>query len=135
MNLKHPSGVLLSELNDLIALYYDGADLRLYSNNVTPSEISVIGDFTECTFTGYASQSMTPWSTSYLPGILSAEGLSPPRTFTCTAGGPQNVYGVFVTVSGALLYAQRLDALIAPFAIAAGLSFTYTPRILLRNIP
>lgn len=41
-----------------------GATLRLFQNNFTPTPLSLVGDFTECNFTGYgAKTALTTWRT------------------------------------------------------------------------
>lgn len=100
--------------------------LKLFSNNLTPDPTDRAGDFTECTFTGYASQAMTGWAAptqatdilSYMRDVV--------HSFVCTAGGGQNIYGYYVTLpSGDLFFSERYSA--APYAITAGAGFFVEP--------
>ena len=96
--------------------------LRLYKNNRTPDPADRVGDYTESTFAGYAAQAITAFpAPTQASGILS-EMLDAVHTFLCTAGGPENVYGYFVTLpDGSLFFAERYSA--APYAISAGGAF------------
>lgn len=83
--------------------------LRLYKNNVTPSNANVLADFTEATFAGYASQVYTAanWPTAAAVAHVSTTSASV-KTFTITSG-TQDIYGWYFTDSGGtvLLAAQR----------------------------
>lgn len=73
----------------------DNLKLRLYENNYTPVEASVVGDFTEATFSGYAAITLTgaSWTmTTADPAVADYAQ----QTFTATAAG-NSVYGYYVT--------------------------------------
>jgi len=89
----------------------EGTDfvVHLYQNNVTPGQASVLGDFTECTFDGYASQ-------QWILGTPFTDGANKANyaPFLGTWTGPedlvsQNVYGWYVTngANSKLLMAAR----------------------------
>lgn len=90
--------------------------LRLFSNNITPSDTDTAGTYTEATFAGYAAKTLTgaTWNAAAAGSIsYSAE-----QTFTRTSTGtPENIYGYYVTqvTSGLLVYSERDGA--APFAV------------------
>jgi len=79
--------------------------LRLFQNNYTPLTTSVIGDFTEATFSGYAGQNIGSWAVAVLSGskyILTAPAL----TFSHSGGATGNtIYGYYI-VTGGIAVAQ-----------------------------
>lgn len=88
----------LLELSDEArALFNTGHELRLYKNNFSPTSASVIGDFTEADFAGYAAVSA---SGKFGASSQVASGLyktvSDPFLFTCSSGS-QTVYGWYLT--------------------------------------
>jgi hypothetical protein len=104
--------------------------LRLFQSNTTPTTSSVIGDFTECTFAGYAAVSLTGWATPIV-AAHDATMLADLKTFTRTStGASQNIYGYYVTDNATtfLLWAER-DPL-APIVVTNnGDSYTVTPSL------
>lgn len=59
------SAISKSALLDIISTYLaaeDAVHIKLYSNNLVPSVNSVLGDFTEADFTGYAPILLTGWT-------------------------------------------------------------------------
>lgn len=102
--------------------------LRLYQNNITPSDTDTAGTYTEATFTGYAAITLTGanWNAASAGTIT----YNAQQTFTCSGASSNNIYGYYVTqaTSGILLYSER-DAS-APFAIAnTGDAVKITPTI------
>lgn len=103
--------------------------LKLFSNNITPSDTDVAGTYTEATFAGYASISLTGASW----GAASAGTITygSQQTFTrSTTGTTENIYGYYViqAVSGILVWSER-DAS-APFAVTnSGDAIKLTPTI------
>lgn len=81
--------------------------LKLYTNNYTPIETSVEGDFTEAAGFGYAAISLTPASWTITPGAPT-DSAFPQQTFTFT-GALGNVYGYYIvqTTSGKIMWAER----------------------------
>ncbi len=69
--------------------------LRLYTNNKTPSETDVEGDYTEASGSGYAAISLTgaSWTIS---GTAPTQAAYAQQTFTFT-GALGNVYGYYLT--------------------------------------
>jgi hypothetical protein len=103
--------------------------LKLYSNNLTPSDTDVAGTYTEATFTGYAAATLTgaSWNAASAGTIT----YSAQQTFTRSATGTtENIYGYYVVQSGSgiLVYSER-DAS-APFAVTNnGDAIKITPTI------
>jgi hypothetical protein len=88
--------------------------LRLFTNNLTPSSTTVIGDITQATGGGYSAITMTSasWSVATVAGVTTAS--YPEVTFSFTTSA--TVYGYYVTnIAGDLLWLERFTA--APFQL------------------
>lgn len=103
--------------------------LKLFSNNLTPVEATVIGDFTEASGSGYADKLLTgaTWNAAVLgaPSYITY----PAQTFTFS-GALGNVYGYYIVgnTSAALYWAERFTS--APINIASAAdTITITPRL------
>jgi hypothetical protein len=86
--------------------------MRLYSNDVTPTESSVAGDFTQASFSGYTQKSLTgsSWTiTSTTP--IYAYYAQQTWTFTGGPGSASTIYGYYIVQqsSGLLLLAERIN--------------------------
>ena len=81
--------------------------LRLFKNNFSPVNASVLSDFTEADFTGYSSVSLTGGSWTTTQGAPSTATYAQ-QAFTGT-GAAQTVYGYYITrtSSGRVWYYQR----------------------------
>ncbi len=81
--------------------------LKLYTNNVTPGDADVVGDYTEAAGNGYADIDLDSGDWTITPGNPSSAE-QPQQTFTFT-GNLGNVYGYFIVeaVSGKLKWAER----------------------------
>lgn len=103
--------------------------LKLYSNNITPSDTDTAATYTEATFTGYSAITLTGASWGAASGGTITYGSQ--QTFTrSSTGTTENIYGYFViqTTSTVLLYSER-DAS-APFAVTNnGDAVKITPTI------
>jgi hypothetical protein len=103
--------------------------LRLYSNNVTPSDTDVTGTYTEATFPGYAA--ITLAGASWNAAAAGSIAYSAQQTFTrSSTGAAENIYGYYCTqlASTTLMYSER-DAS-APFAVTNnGDAIKITPSI------
>ena len=102
--------------------------LRLFKNNITPSDTDTAGTFTEATFPGYAAITLTgaTWSAAAAGSIA----YSAQQTFTCTGASTDDIYGYYITqvTSGLLMWAERDGA--APAAIRVnGDAIKITPAI------
>ena len=92
--------------------------LKLFTNNYTPVEGSVVADFIECVAAGYAAITLTGagWTIATSVGVTTAE--QPQKTFTLTAASTD--YGYYIT-NGAgtkILWAERFSD--APHTIPSG---------------
>lgn len=99
--------------------------LKLYSNNVTPGALNVIGDFTEVTGGGYTEKTLsaTSWS------ITGNTATSTPQLFTFTANVGQ-IYGYYLVgaTSNKLIASERFTS--GPFNVATnGDTITVTATI------
>jgi hypothetical protein len=119
--LCNKSGVTLRDMS-----------LRLYQNDYTPVEGSVVGDFTVATFTGYASITLGTGDWTITPGAPTSAACAQ-KTFTSSAGSQnQNIYGYYlVTVTDEIFIAgERFSD--GPYNIANnGDAIKVTPNITL----
>jgi len=105
-------------VNAVVALTtWATAKLHLYSNNLVPNENSVLADFTECVYSGYAAQTIT-WSSGFIDAQGNACASSGEKIFTDTGATPDLCYGVYITDSGGtvLLASGAIDN--APFGFS-----------------
>lgn len=119
-----------------VAKYYVNAAqpqdlvLRLYTNNVTPNNRSVAGDFVEAKAGGYAPirLSGSGWTVKSGPPV---EASYAQQAFSCDGSANiQNCYGYYVTreQSGEIAHAERFTN--GPFSLQNdGDEIKITPRI------
>jgi hypothetical protein len=89
--------------------------LHLYSNNLTPSSTTVVGDVTEVTSGGYAAITLSSlsWTVATSGGGITTASYAE-QTFNITTSA--TVYGYYITnVAGDLLWLERFTA--APFQL------------------
>lgn len=106
----------------------ENLSLRLYINNITPSDTDTAGTYTQAGFPGYAAITLTGASWNAPSGGTITYGSQ--QTFTCSGTSTDDVYGYYVVqvTSGTLLYSER-DAS-APFAVRnSGDNVRITPTI------
>lgn len=82
---------------------------KLYKSNTTPAETDTAGTYTESTFTGYSSATLTgsSWTIS---GTAPTSAAYAQQTFSSSANQTlENCYGYFMVQasSGTLVYAER----------------------------
>lgn len=71
---------------------------HLYKNDYTPVAGSVLGDFTESTFTGYAEKAAVTEAAVTVNAGHEANSLGAEMTWTCTANGAaQQAFGIYIT--------------------------------------
>lgn len=105
--------------------------LRLFTNNHTPGESTILGSLTEASGGGYAPITLvgTSWTTTQAGGTTTA--VYSERTFTFTTS--VTVYGYYVTtIEGTprLLWVERFSG--APFQLpAGGGEIAVTPKVTL----
>lgn len=94
-NVVYPDAGLIQILTNIVAPDFH---LHLFSNNATPSDSSVLGDFTESVFTGYAVKTLSHGTWVSL-GVSSHIGTFayPTVVFSNTSGAAATVYGFFMT--------------------------------------
>jgi len=89
-------------------------EVQLYSNNYTPLDTSVPGDFTAATFTGSGVYTVAvgDWSAPVIVADVAEMTATPPPEWTHGGGAAQTVYGWFAVgaTSGDMKAAQRFDA-------------------------
>jgi len=107
--------------------------VRLFSNNFTPDPASVLGDFTEATFGGYAAvQVNSKFGSPYkvIDGEYQTD--SSAFTFTQTTGANQLIYGWYLTwFDGSTTWVLKSAVLQTPWLMAVGgsLSITLSPQL------
>lgn len=102
--------------------------LRLYQNNITPSDADTAATYTEATFTGYSAITLTGanWNAASAGSIT----FNAQQTFTCSGASSNSIYGYYVTqvTSGVLIWSERDVS--APFSITtSGDAVKLTPTI------
>jgi hypothetical protein len=104
------------------ALTFEGSKLKLYTNDYTATETSIIGNFTECAVAGYAHKTLTgtvsggTWVISTASNITTASYAQQSYAITTAT----SCYGYMVTNSAGtvVLWAERFTG--APFTLPAG---------------
>lgn len=102
--------------------------LKLYKNNITPSDTDTASTYTEATFGGYTAITLT--GASWNAASSGTIAYSAQQTFTCNSTATDDIYGYYVVqaTSGTLVYSER-DAS-APFAVrSSGDAIKITPTI------
>lgn len=133
MALVMPRSMQASTLS--LILSEEDLKLRLYQNNVTPSETSAVGDFTEATFTGYSEATLQSANWTITQGNPTEAVYDAPLPFVSSAGSQnQQIYGYYVVgaVSGDLKWAERFPSLPGPIVNDQD-TIAITPRITLDN--
>lgn len=81
--------------------------LRLYINNITPSDTDVTATYTQAGFPGYAQIALpgASWN-AYSGGSVT---YSAQQSFTCSGVSTDDVYGYFIVqgTSGILMWSER----------------------------
>ena len=97
----------------------DDLVLRLYTNDLTPGESNVIGDYTEAAGNGYSAITLSGASWTITTTAGSTEGTYAQQDFVFI-GGPVTVYGYHVTNNAGtiLMYAERF--IDGPYNIPVG---------------
>lgn len=88
--------------------------IHLYKNDISISQTTVIGSFTEVNESGYAPVTLSGGSWSFSPGPQASTASYTEQTFTFTTSA--TAYGYYVTTtSNNLLWAERFTN--APFVL------------------
>lgn len=90
--------------------------MRLYTNNLTPAETDVVGDYTEVSGSGYAAKTPGSGDWTVTPGAPSNAALAQ-QTFAFNADLAEDVYGYYFVraTSGELVWSERFTD--GPYAI------------------
>lgn len=105
--------------------------LRLYSNDVTPSNGNTFASFVEVVGGGYARFTLTAANWSATPGSPSVIQ-HPSHTFTFT-GSIGFTYGYYIVDStDQVVLAERFPG--APISIVPPLTITITPRLTMASV-
>jgi len=111
-----PNVALLELLDYLRAQYFDAADIRLFSNDITPDEDTELGDLTEVDMANYTRVTLSSWDSAAIDGsnpfaFIAHDTVTIPLTHT---GTDFYVYGFYIykeiSLVGKLVYAQRFDS-------------------------
>lgn len=104
-----------------------GATLRLYRNDISPTPLTVMADFLEPTWVGYAPVALVGLWPSALQVRPSWYQLKlPPQTYTVGSATAESCYGLFLERAGMLLYSEPFDI---PFSVPIGLVFDVLAQI------
>lgn len=108
MSIKVPN-VGETLLLEYLRGYLNTLTLRLFQNNYTPVDGSVIGSFTEATFDGYAAIALTTFAAAYQNVSAKAETDAALAVFLMTGSTtPNTIYGYYVTIgSSQVIFAER----------------------------
>jgi hypothetical protein len=108
--------------------------LRLYQNNYTPVQGSVLADFTEATFSGYAQLAVTDFGAAATVSNKAKIICAAAKVFSHSGGATSNtIYGYHVVYLGAptILYAERFAS---PIVMAvSGDVISITPALTLNS--
>jgi len=121
-------GLAFNVVGILAALNGAPPKVKLYKNNLTPDRDTVLGDFTEADFSGYAAETSSTWAaigtTAHLRGY-GALGV----TFNRGVGATDNdIYGYFITTAdgATLLWSERFSG--GPYTLdTPGQSIVFSP--------
>ena len=100
-----------NELMKRIVAAFKPYRIHLFKNDATPATDSVIGDFAECDFPGYASSTFSCWTEAALDGNTAyIESCVVSWTATGDSDPSQSVYGYYLTDSGgSYIGAKKFD--------------------------
>jgi hypothetical protein len=117
----------LKLLGDTIASTLSGAKAFLYTNNKAPAHGDTFSSYVEPTWSGYARQGLSAWSSPALSADFHAQTTASPVTFTNAGPSPANVYGwgILHADGATLLGAEQFSG--APLTVGAGQSLVVTP--------
>ena len=104
--------------------------LKLYTNNYTPLDTSVAGDFTEAAGGGYAAVTLTNGSWTITPGNDPSDAVYAQQvwTFTGPLTGNTTIYGWFIVdADGVCWKAEKYDFSFTP--AKNGDQLRETPRV------
>jgi hypothetical protein len=126
-----PDSGLIDALAALLS-GYGPLTLRLAKNNVTITRATVLTDFTEANYSGYAPQTLGTFATPALDSVNHRSyAAAPALSFQNTTGSVGNsIYAVYATNgAGHLVYAEEVAGgpSVPVDMTTAGKTFVYTP--------
>jgi hypothetical protein len=107
-----PASVLRDLLDSLtvVGALLTGAVVKLYKNDITPDQTTVLADFDEADFTGYAASAAITWGAAFTDILGLTHLIGDIKTFTLSALTTVNtVYGYYITNGADLIAASRFD--------------------------
>lgn len=126
LHLSERCGTLRTILNS-------GHTLRLYRNNFTPVQATVLADFTECNLAGYAGLSLAAQfgaPTQVVTGkYQTASGVN---LFTTSDAGGQTIYGWYIDDGAIVRFSKNYLAGVT-FSLAIPLAIQVLARVYSRS--
>lgn len=132
-----PVAVQIAMLSALagVAGTLNGVLIALFKNDFAPNQDSLIADFTEADYTGYARSTAVVWGTPFINVDGVAEMIAPGKQFQPSGTTVANtIYGYYVVDSGGtdLVYSERFAT---PVPLAGPLdALPIIPRYLITAI-
>ncbi len=130
---------MLDVLTGALTLAAGDLRIRLFKNNVTPTDASILANFTAATFTGYADITLTNGSWVTTAGAPSTATYAV-QTFTCsTAGTAETIYGYVIFRNGVskVWFVERFPAANITAGLTtislAGQTIVINPRFTLKD--
>lgn len=132
--LVQPQALVRSMLDDLVvagppAGLLNGALVKLFKNDMTPSGLTLLADLDEADFTGYAASGAVTWDAGFTNEAGDGEIIGDTKQFLASGAAVANtVYGYYVTSGDGLtlLFSERFA--VPKLIDAAGKSITVIPR-------
>lgn len=106
--------------------------IHLFQNNFVPSEASVLGDFTEATFDGYAAQIFS-FGAAFVNGTPAGQMNASSYTWVKAVGAVTNtIYGMYITDIAGNVSAYELFAAPIPMVVPGvdNIPYQYSPTAL-----
>lgn len=102
---------ILTEIVNAVDGLLNAANIHLFQNDYEPLKSSVVGDFVEADFTGYAAIAATWNTTPYNEGDVSRIATQLANFVAGAAPTAQTIYGWYVTDSAdaEVFFARRFD--------------------------
>lgn len=112
-----------------------GGELKLFKNDFNPVDGTILADFVEADFSGYAAITVNDWGAVFTDGAGTARTESTTKVFSHNGGGTSNsVYGYFFVANGKVMFAGRSDS--APVTMSsASHTFSVLPKYAAHNVP
>lgn len=105
---------------EILEAYFKGRDLtlKLFTNDITPADDDVAGDYTEAAGGGYAAKTLTAasWTGSIAAGVAQVAYAEQIFAFTGPLTGGVPVYGYYLVnaATGKVVYAERRSSAVTP---------------------